>query len=145
MPISAIVLLVSDALTASGAVVNCYALHKCGRSLPDATSILSRVNVNLPGYARRQDVGVCGVPQYNFNTCQNDLRGVMVQSSLPAAGEARFENIPASCMDLATVLTGACGAEAPTVTVCGSACLSYTGLTSDQLDQLSQTLAPYAA
>lgn len=86
MPIPAIVLIVSDALTATGAVVNCYALHMCGRSLPDATSILSRVNMNLPDYARRQDVGVCGVPQYNFDTCQNDLKGVMVQTSLPAAG-----------------------------------------------------------
>ncbi|KAI0187388.1 hypothetical protein F4808DRAFT_468808 [Astrocystis sublimbata] len=146
MPFAAIVpaltVVVGDALTATGAIVNCEVLHKCSRSV-EPESILSRINMNIPGYNnRRQDVGLCNVPQYNFDICQKDLKGVVVQTSLPGAGEARFENIPATCMDLATVLTGACGADGPTVTVCGSDCLAYMGLTDDQLGRLSKALSP---
>ncbi|KAI0902886.1 hypothetical protein F4823DRAFT_569243 [Ustulina deusta] len=144
MPIAAIGLIVGDALTATGAVVNCYKLHKCGHS-NSATSILSRINVNIPGHDGRQGVGPCNVPQYNFDLCQNDLRGVTVQTSISAEGEAQFDNVPATCMVLSTVLTGACGSDGPTVTPCGSACLAYTSLTVDELNQLSQALSPYSS
>ncbi|RDW75424.1 hypothetical protein BP6252_06566 [Coleophoma cylindrospora] len=148
MPFAAIIpvltMVVGDALSATGAVVNCYALHKCSRSIEESGSnILSRVNMNIP--SRSPGVGPCNVPQYNFDQCQADLKHVTVKTSIPAKGEARFDNVPATCMDLATVLTGACGAKGPGVVPCGSACLHYTNLTPKELDQLSQALARYAS
>ncbi|XXH01597.1 hypothetical protein Hte_007957 [Hypoxylon texense] len=142
--VPAIVAVAGDALTATGAVVNCYALHKCGRSVNDAASILSRINTSILGHGSRSDVGPCGVPQYNYDMCHNDLKTVTVKTSIPAQGEARFDNIPATCMDLATVLDGACDGGGPSVTPCGSACLSYKQLTDEQLGQLSKVLAPYS-
>ncbi|KAI1346498.1 hypothetical protein F5Y01DRAFT_319707 [Xylaria sp. FL0043] len=90
----------------------------------------------------RQDVGPCNVPQYNFDQCHDQLAGVTVTNSLPAAGEAKFDGVPPACMDLAGVLTGACpGGNGPTIVPCGSACLHYTGLTDDQLGALSKALS----
>ncbi|KAI1277660.1 hypothetical protein F5Y07DRAFT_82179 [Xylaria sp. FL0933] len=90
----------------------------------------------------RQDVGPCNVPKYNFDQCRDQVATVTVVSSLPAAGEAQFDNVPPACMDLAAVLTGTCpGGNGPSVYPCGSACLHYTGLTDDQLGELSSALS----
>ncbi|KAK4494079.1 hypothetical protein PRZ48_014377 [Zasmidium cellare] len=93
---------------------------------------------------RQAGVGPCNVPKYNFDQCKDSLQGITISSFLPAPGEARFENVPAACMNLATVLTGACGAAGPAVQPCGSACLKYSGLTSDELKTLSAALKPIA-
>ncbi|KAF2164833.1 hypothetical protein M409DRAFT_24738 [Zasmidium cellare ATCC 36951] len=93
---------------------------------------------------RQTGVGPCNVRQYNFDQCKDSLQGITISSSLPAPGEARFDNVPATCMNLATVLTGACGADGPAVQPCGSACLHYYGLTSNELKQLSAALKPMA-
>lgn len=84
--IPAIPVIVGGALSATGAVVNCYALHKCGRSVADTTPILSHVNSSILGHDRRTDVGPCNVPQYNFDMCQHDLRSVTVKTSIPTQG-----------------------------------------------------------
>ncbi|KAK8044994.1 hypothetical protein PG993_005018 [Apiospora rasikravindrae] len=81
----------------------------------------------------RADVGPCNVPLYNFQQCHDALVGVKVASSIPEAGVAQFDNVPAPCMDLSTVLVGGCTGADPRPTPCGSACIKYTGLTDDQL------------
>jgi hypothetical protein len=47
-------------------------------------------------------------------------------------------------MDLSTVLGGGCGVDPPYPLVRGSACLQYSDLTDDQMEQLGNALAPYA-
>ncbi|KAI0114119.1 hypothetical protein GGR51DRAFT_556615 [Nemania sp. FL0031] len=102
--------------------------------------ILNTKNVPRMRIERQAAVGPCNVPQYNFDQCHDELAAGYVTSSLPAPGEAQFTGVPAACMDLATVLTGSCGASGPQVVVCGSDCLNYSGLTDQELATLSNTL-----
>ncbi|ATY58737.1 hypothetical protein A9K55_002602 [Cordyceps militaris] len=144
MPLAALIpvlgMVVGDALSATGAVVNCYALHHCEkRSVPPEQPF-----ANVIEQVKRDAVGPCNVPQYNFDQCQDQLRGVTVTTSIPAEGQAQFDNIPPACMNLAGVLTGGCGVSGTRPQPCGSACLRYTGLSGDDLSKLSQVLAPYA-
>ncbi|KAK7943119.1 uncharacterized protein PG986_012232 [Apiospora aurea] len=88
----------------------------------------------------RADVGPCNVPLYNFQQCHDALVGVNIASSIPEAGVAQFDNVPAPCMDLSTVLVGGCTGADPRPTPCGPACIKYTGLPDDQLGQLSAEL-----
>jgi hypothetical protein len=37
-------------------------------------------------WARQDGVGLCGVPQYNFDMCQDQLRGVVVDTDIPSPG-----------------------------------------------------------
>lgn len=50
---------------------------------------------------------------------------------------AQFDNVPATCLNLATALTGGCGVEGPFPVICGSACVKWEGLTQDQFIELS--------
>ncbi|KAK4241038.1 hypothetical protein C8A03DRAFT_41444 [Achaetomium macrosporum] len=91
------------------------------------------------------DVGPCNVPRYNFDICNTQLHdqasnGIKVWTSVPYPGVARFDNAPPACMDLAVALTGAFTADGPRPTPCGSACMQYTGLSDDQMRQLSSFL-----
>jgi hypothetical protein len=103
MPFAAIVpalgVLVGDALSATGAIVNCVALHRChgpmqGKDGVNGTAPTAPVLPTVPKmrFAKpkmlwaRQAVGLCGVPQYNFDMCQDQLRGVVVDTSIPSAG-----------------------------------------------------------
>lgn len=86
MPLAAIIpaigLVVGDALSATGAVVNCVALHKCDkRSVP-----VDQPFAHVVESVRRGAVGPCNVPQYNFDQCQDQLRTVTVDTSIPADG-----------------------------------------------------------
>ncbi|KAF2207720.1 hypothetical protein CERZMDRAFT_102205 [Cercospora zeae-maydis SCOH1-5] len=131
---------------AGGAVAQCYNQGNCKRDVtyagePHPENILSRVNMHLPN-RRQADVGPCNVPQYNYDLCKNDLQAVTIDTSIPSEGVARFENVPATCMNLATTLSGQCGGDAPGVQPCGSACLQYTGLTPEQMTTISQALQP---
>ncbi|KAI1265919.1 hypothetical protein F5Y18DRAFT_32003 [Xylariaceae sp. FL1019] len=112
---------------------------------PDASGCVQKRDIlNTKSVPRmrieRQDVGPCNVPQYNFDQCHDQLANSQVTSSLPSAGEAMFVGVPAACMDLATVLTGSCGADGPQVIVCGSDCLNYSDLSDEDLATLSNTL-----
>ncbi|KAI1135603.1 hypothetical protein F5Y05DRAFT_415944 [Hypoxylon sp. FL0543] len=87
------------------------------------------------------DVGPCGVPMYNFDMCADSLDGVTILSSIPGLGQAQFDNVPPACMVLSTVLSGACDQSlGPGPTSCGSACLLYTGLTDEDLNNIKQAL-----
>ncbi|KAI1768959.1 hypothetical protein GGR53DRAFT_476508 [Hypoxylon sp. FL1150] len=108
-----------------------------------------------------QVTGACGVPQYNFDLCQDQLQGLTVTTSIPQEGrrflqiqiiksalmvtaallEGKFENVPSACMVLATVLTSSCDGDGPRPTPCGSDCLLYTGLSDADYAQLSKALS----
>ncbi|KAL8387173.1 hypothetical protein RB595_010105 [Gaeumannomyces hyphopodioides] len=150
-------------IKASGPVIQCYVVKKAcqaGRFSDEpfevndlASSIIPALNETvmlraeseglLSSAAAVANTGPCGVPQYNFDMCKNDLRTVTVRTTLPARGVARFDNVPPTCMVLSTVLTGGCGVAPPYPTVCGSACLQYSGLSEAQLNQLGNALRPH--
>lgn len=48
--------------------------------------ILDTADVPLMGIFPRQDVGPCGVPQYNFDQCHAQLPNITVLTSIPADG-----------------------------------------------------------
>ncbi|EJT73731.1 hypothetical protein GGTG_07587 [Gaeumannomyces tritici R3-111a-1] len=90
---------------------------------------------------RRNLVGLCGVPQYNFDMCKDQLaKGKQVMSSIPSKGVAKFVNIPPACMNLAVVLSGSCTGEGTSPVPCGSDCMQYTGLNDQQMMFLSKAL-----
>ncbi|KAJ2906293.1 hypothetical protein MKZ38_002372 [Zalerion maritima] len=76
-----------------------------------------------------------GVPQFEFERCYEAVQGVTVTASSPAAGAIQFDNVPAYCMNLATVLVGD-PVNGPYPTPCGSACLVYNDLSDAQFNQL---------
>ncbi|OBT70314.1 hypothetical protein VE03_00048 [Pseudogymnoascus sp. 23342-1-I1] len=90
----------------------------------------------------RQAVGPCNIPKYNFDLCRDQVKSqtARVVSSIPVAGEARFDNIPPACMNLAAVLGGSCTGTGARPTPCGSACMKYTSLTDEQMSYLSRAL-----
>ncbi|KAF2746594.1 hypothetical protein M011DRAFT_477833 [Sporormia fimetaria CBS 119925] len=154
IPIAGLVL--TSSFTAAGAIIKCKTGRdrKCGKvgklrvrtNVPDHLTNLGPDGLQdrLTRLARRQ-VGACNVPQYNFDMCHEDLKPVTVMTSRPAEGVAQFDNVPASCLNLATALTGGCGIEGPMPIICGSACMKYEGLTEEMFDKLSDFLTPYAA
>lgn len=94
-----------------------------------------------------------GVPQQEFDRCYTDITGVRITATSPGAGcklrlilyfwrfytdfclAVQFDNVPASCMNLATVLVGD-PVNGPYPTPCGSACLVYNGLSDQQYNDL---------
>ncbi|KAI0007158.1 hypothetical protein F4779DRAFT_643410 [Xylariaceae sp. FL0662B] len=77
-----------------------------------------------------------GVPQEEFDRCFNDLAGVNVNVQGPVQNNGvQMDNLPASCMNLATVIDGD-AAGGPTPTPCGSACLLYDNLSPEDFDQM---------
>ncbi|KLU88305.1 hypothetical protein MAPG_07292 [Magnaporthiopsis poae ATCC 64411] len=103
------------------------------------------LNVRLEDSDRREHrrnlVGLCGVPQYNFDMCKDQLaKGKKVESSIPSKGVAKFVNIPPACMNLAVVLSGSCTGEGTRPVPCGSDCIQYTGLNDQQMMFLSKAL-----
>lgn len=84
----AIGVLVTSGLAATGAVIKCKTGpdRSCGnknQARADVPSVKS--SRHLLRMARRQ-AGACGVPQFNFDMCQNDLTAVVVQTSIPEPG-----------------------------------------------------------
>ncbi|KAI1073702.1 hypothetical protein F5B20DRAFT_586975 [Whalleya microplaca] len=146
MPIVALAEVVSFAILGSsvGGSVGSYChdnpgVSGCVNSKRDILNLSSipRMVVNT---AKRQDVGPCNVPKYNFDQCHDQAVSAGITSSIPTAGEARFDNVPPACMDLAGVLTGSCGGDGPRVDPCGSACLHYTGLADTDFAKISNAL-----
>ncbi|KAL8413502.1 hypothetical protein RB594_004946 [Gaeumannomyces avenae] len=124
--------------------------HHQALSLPPSPIFQPNTLATAPASQRLLDsaaavanTGPCGVSQYNFDMCKNDLRTVTVRTTLPARGVARFDSAPPTCMVLSTVLAGGCGVAPPYPTVCGSACLQYASLSEGQLNQLGDALRPH--
>ncbi|KAI0022728.1 hypothetical protein F4780DRAFT_164899 [Xylariomycetidae sp. FL0641] len=107
----------------------------------DILNLDSVPGMRVPVSSRQAATGPCGVPQYNFDLCHDQLINHVVKDSIPAEGQAKFEAVPPACMDLATVLTGACNGDGPRPTPCGSDCLLYTGMTEANYATLSNVLS----
>ncbi|KAG7290014.1 hypothetical protein NEMBOFW57_000006 [Staphylotrichum longicolle] len=93
----------------------------------------------------RGDVGLCNVPQYNFDMCRDQIKsqvdkGVKIWTSIPSAGTAQFNDVPPACMNLPVVLSGSCTGEGPRPVPCGSACIQFRGVTDDQMREISSYL-----
>ncbi|KAL3303666.1 hypothetical protein RB213_001039 [Colletotrichum asianum] len=145
----------SITVPAVGPIVDCYVRRACKIAPSNepfstedlASSIIPGLNETVQIRAASEGLletaaatGYCGVPQYNFDMCNTDLGRVTIYTSIPGAGVARFDNVPPTCMVLSTVLTGGCGVAPPYPTVCGSACLQYSGLSESQFRQLGDAL-----
>ncbi|KAI2470732.1 hypothetical protein F4781DRAFT_389626 [Annulohypoxylon bovei var. microspora] len=146
MPVVVIAEVVSYSLLAGtvGGAVGTYCADNPGVSgcVNKKRDILNTGSIPrmMIGAAKRQDVGPCNVPKYNFDQCHDQAVSAGVTSSIPSPGEAKFDNVPPACMDLSVVLGGSCTGDGPRPEPCGSACLHYTGLTDEDLANLSNAL-----
>lgn len=90
---------------------------------------------------RRQEfVAPPGVPQFEFDRCYNDLsqESVSINAQGPVQNNGiQIDGLPATCMNLATVITG--DANGPPPTPCGSACLLYNSLSPEDYEELRVT------
>ncbi|KAM0272219.1 hypothetical protein ACHAQH_008801 [Verticillium albo-atrum] len=77
-----------------------------------------------------------GVPQFEYDRCADDLTGLTITVQSPAANSMSISGVPATCMNLATVLVGD-PVEGPYALPCGSDCLIYQDLSQDQYNQLA--------
>jgi hypothetical protein len=89
----AIALVVTSALTAAGEIVKCKVgpKKKCKRAINGHDEVSpARITPDTRRILRmaRRQAGACGVPQYNFDMCHEDLKSVVVQTSIPADGGA---------------------------------------------------------
>ncbi|KAJ5975804.1 hypothetical protein N7481_009511 [Penicillium waksmanii] len=87
----------------------------------------------------RRDDPFASLPQPAANECKSQLKGVTVNFTPTGEGAYRIDNIPSACMTLSTVLIGK-NPSGAVPTPLGSASLEYTGITSDELNQLQSTL-----
>ncbi|KAB5515545.1 hypothetical protein GE09DRAFT_1263346 [Coniochaeta sp. 2T2.1] len=105
---------------------------------PEGFREVPRMNVTVA--ERQAEVGPCNVAQYNFDQCRDQLAGVTATGNFPSPGVAQFDNVPPACMNLVVVLSGSCTGEGTHPVTCGSACISYSGLTDVQLESLAYSL-----
>ncbi|KAI0154837.1 hypothetical protein GGR57DRAFT_511809 [Xylariaceae sp. FL1272] len=135
MPV-AIIPQIANAITSGGATGGWCANN------PDATGCVQKRDIlnteNIPRMIVERDDGqTCGVPNYNYDLCAKAVKKSKVTKHPLSASEVNFTNVPSACMVLATQLPG-CDGTPPVVSVCGSACLTYTSLTDEQLNKLSE-------
>ncbi|KAI1402528.1 hypothetical protein F4819DRAFT_507463 [Hypoxylon fuscum] len=130
--------------TSAGGAIGSYCVENPGVNgcVNDKLDIMNTGSIPrmMVTAAKRQDVGPCGVPKYNFDQCYDQSVSAGVASSIPSPGEGRFDNVPPACMDLSAVLVGSCTDDGPRPEPCGSACLHYTGLTDEDFAKLSNIL-----
>ncbi|KAK4460485.1 hypothetical protein QBC42DRAFT_180850 [Cladorrhinum samala] len=82
-----------------------------------------------------------GVPQEEFDRCFNDLANPAAKVTVNGPVESngvQVSGLPASCMNLATVLDGD-AAGGPTPTPCGSDCLLYNNLSAADYNLMRDT------
>ncbi|KAM0331552.1 hypothetical protein ACHAQA_003230 [Verticillium albo-atrum] len=76
-----------------------------------------------------------GVPQFEYDRCADDLTGLTITVQTPAANALSIAGVPATCMNLATVLVGD-PVAGPYALPCGSDCLIYQDLSQADFDAL---------
>ncbi|KAK0390639.1 hypothetical protein NLU13_0143 [Sarocladium strictum] len=79
-----------------------------------------------------------GVPQFEFDRCYNDLsqESVTVNVQGPVNNNGiQVDGLPATCMNLATVIDGDAAGGPPPIP-CGSACLLYDNLSAEDYESL---------
>ncbi|KAK8203147.1 hypothetical protein M8818_005372 [Zalaria obscura] len=85
-----------------------------------------------------------GISQNSIDLCVQaiDAQGTAVNVYSTGDDSAQVDNVPAACMDLATVLTGEpAQAGGPVPTPLSSSSLSYTGLTDEDKTNLQNALS----
>lgn len=87
----AIALVVTSALTATGEIIKCKTgPDKCSKKIKVRddvpTAYLSARERQVLNRMAKRQAGACGVPQFNFDMCHEDLKAVTVQTSIPAEG-----------------------------------------------------------
>ncbi|KAK7409256.1 hypothetical protein QQX98_008566 [Neonectria punicea] len=131
-------------LFVSAALQTAAAVGSAGASFAGAI-----IAANVGGGKRRavlfgrqqQFTAPAGVPQQEFDRCYNDLAQesvhINVQGPVNNNG-VQVDGLPASCMNLATVLDGdAVGGPVPQP--CGSACLLYDNLSAEDYEKMRTT------
>ncbi|CRK21709.1 hypothetical protein BN1723_002824 [Verticillium longisporum] len=98
---------------------------------------------SIDGHIIRRDPPP-GVPAFEYERCRNDISGVSVTATSPGPGSVQFVGVPASCMNLATVLIGD-PVNGPYPLPCGSDCLVYNNLPQQQFDDLVAALRANAS
>ena len=93
---SALVPLFGSALTASGRIVRCKTGPARCHFIEGINDVPMIQNVTIPQTTtpverspmriEHRQVGPCNVPQYNFDMCHNDLKKVIIHTSIPSAG-----------------------------------------------------------
>ncbi|KAF7556213.1 hypothetical protein G7Z17_g1642 [Cylindrodendrum hubeiense] len=90
---------------------------------------------------RQAFVAPAGVPQQEFDRCYNDLaqESVAITVNGPVSNNGiQVDGLPASCMNLATVLDGdAVGGPVPIP--CGSACILYDNMSEADYSTMQTT------
>ncbi|KAI1777285.1 hypothetical protein F4818DRAFT_439643 [Hypoxylon cercidicola] len=89
---------------------------------------------------RQKITAPSGVPQQEFDRCTNDMaQGAKIHVQGPVKNNGvQVDGLPASCMNLATVLDGdAVGGPVPIP--CGSACLLYDNLSAKDYETMQNT------
>ncbi|KAI1414446.1 hypothetical protein F5Y13DRAFT_158575 [Hypoxylon sp. FL1857] len=95
---------ISNALQVVPTVTGALTSHAGARDLsrvpvPVGRRIIDHHSAPRFGLAEREspsaDEGLCGVPKYNFDTCRDSLKNVIIGSSIPGPGRKSFslENI----------------------------------------------------
>ncbi|KAJ5975803.1 hypothetical protein N7481_009510 [Penicillium waksmanii] len=87
-----------------------------------------------------------GVSQAAFDQCKSEINaqgpGSPVKVYSTGADSARADNVPAACMDLATVVLGTPSQDGgPVPTPMGSSSLEYTGLSAQDKTDLQSALS----
>ncbi|KAF6816316.1 hypothetical protein CPLU01_13877 [Colletotrichum plurivorum] len=85
---------------------------------------------------RQEDAGPdpapAGVPQYNWDECYHAARSSQITVTGPVGdNHIRVEGVPAVCMNLATVMTGAPQGDVGRAQPCGSDCIEYVNMTPE--------------
>ncbi|KAH7322536.1 hypothetical protein B0I35DRAFT_407011 [Stachybotrys elegans] len=127
----------------SAAAMTAAAVGSAGAEIAGAVIANNgRVKVKRAVLFGRQDglpvEAPAGVPQFEFERCYTDLAqetvSLNVQGPVNNNG-VQVDGLPASCMNLATVLDGdAVGGPVPIP--CGSACLLYDNLSAEDYERM---------
>ncbi|KAF6795350.1 hypothetical protein CSOJ01_13474 [Colletotrichum sojae] len=77
------------------------------------------------------------VPQYNWDECYYAARGAQITVTGPVGdSHIRVVGVPAVCMNLATVMTGAPQGDVGRAQSCGSDCSEYVNMTPEYYENM---------
>ncbi|KAL9617648.1 MAG: hypothetical protein Q9160_007565 [Pyrenula sp. 1 TL-2023] len=122
----------------SAALQTAAALGSAGASFAGAVIGANHQGKGGHHRARQAFIAPPDVPQQEFDRCYNDLSQpathVYVQGPVSHNG-IQVDGLPASCMNLATVIDDDAAGGPPPI-ACGSACLLYDNLSDDDYNNM---------
>ncbi|KAK4175525.1 hypothetical protein QBC36DRAFT_291401 [Triangularia setosa] len=126
----------------TGAVLACTLGDCTEDKRRDLSGVRARMLKARPILAGRQAAAPTapeGVPQQEFDRCFTDINGKTIDLAGPVENNGiRVKGLPASCMNLATVLDGDAAGGPPPI-ACGSDCLLYDNLSAADYNNLRVT------